>query len=148
MKRITKIYALIFALVMVFSASPLIYSSAAENNGFLNGLFTKKVSDCKITVAKTVSYTGKKVKAKVVVKNGKTTLKEGTHYKLAYSSNKKIGTAKVKITGIEKGGYKGTKTYSFKIVPAKPKISQKNKTTSSFTLSWKKVKGAKKYIVY
>lgn len=148
MKRITKIYALIFALVMVFSASPLIYSSAAENNGFLNGLFTKKVSDCKITVAKTASYTGKKVKAKVVVKNGKTTLKEGTHYKLAYSSNKKIGTAKVKITGIEKGGYKGSKTYSFKIVPAKPKISQKNKTTSSFTLSWKKVKGAKKYIIY
>lgn len=148
MKRITKICAFIFALVMSLSASPLIYSSAAESTGLLNALFTKKIEDCKITVAKTVSYTGKKVRAKVTVKNGKTTLKEGTHYKLTYSSNKKIGTAKVKVTGIEKGGYKGTKTYSFKIVPAKPKITVKNKTTSSFTLSWKKVKGAKKYIVY
>ncbi len=40
-------------------------------------------------------------------------LQEGTDYTLKYSDNKKVGTAKVTVTGI--GGYNGTKIIKFKI---------------------------------
>ena len=151
MRRITKIYAFLFALIMVLSAAPLLNASALSTNYLLLDLIIKKptdISTCTIAVAKSVSYTGKALKPKVTVKNGKTVLKEGTHYTLKYSSNKKIGTGKVTVTGIDNKGYKNSKTISFKILPKKPKVTAKNKTTTSFTLSWKKVKGAKKYYIY
>ena len=48
--------------------------------------------------------------------NGKTLVKD-KDYKVAYSSNKNIGTAKVTITGI--GSYKGKVTKTFKIIVKK-----------------------------
>lgn len=153
MKRITKIYAVIFALIAsVIMALPV--SAAAEAGKEISAVTlttaSKKVSisKCKITVAKTATYTGKAVKPKVTVKYGKKTLKSGKHYKLTYSANKKVGTAKIKITGIKKNGYTGSKTVSFKIVPAKPSLRVKSSTASTVTLSWKKAKGATKYVVY
>lgn len=153
MKRITKIYAVIFALIAsVIMALPV--SAAAEAGKEISAVTlttaSKKVSisKCKITVAKTVTYTGKAIKPKVTVKYGKKVLKSGKQYKVTYSANKKVGTAKIKITGIEKKGYTGSKTVSFKIVPAKPSLSVKSSTASTVTLSWKKAKGATKYVVY
>lgn len=153
MKRISKIYAVIFALAACFiMALPV---SAASESGKASQTATlvtasKKVniSKCKITVAKTAVYTGKALKPKVTVKYGKKTLKSGKHYKLTYSENKKIGTAKIKITGISKGGYTGSKTVSFKIVPKKPAAKIKSSTANTVTLSWKKISGAKSYYVY
>lgn len=153
MKRLSKIYAVIFAIIAsVVMALPV--SAAAEAGKAVSAVTlttaSKKVSisKCKITVKKTATYTGKAVKPKVTVKYGKKTLKSGKHYKLTYSANKKVGTAKIKITGIEKNGYTGSKTVSFKIVPAKPSLKVKSSTASSVTLSWKKAKGATKYVVY
>ena len=153
MKRITKIYAVIFALIAsVIMALPV--SAAAEAGKEISAVTlttaSKKVSisKCKITVAKTVTYTGKAIKPKVTVKYGKKVLKSGKQYKVTYSANKKVGTAKIKITGIEKKGYTGSKTVSFKIVPAKPSLSVKSSTASTVTLSWKKAKGATKYVDY
>jgi len=51
----------------------------------------------------------------VTLKKGGAKLVEGTHYSVAYKNNVKAGTAKVIITGLEKGGYKGSITKSFKI---------------------------------
>ncbi|MBR5798855.1 MAG: glycoside hydrolase family 25 protein [Lachnospiraceae bacterium] len=65
-------------------------------------------------------YTGSSFKqtngAGVVVYDTETgtTLSEGTDYKLSYSNNKNVGTAKVVVTGI--GGYSGTKSITFKIL--------------------------------
>ena len=118
MRRITKIYAFLFALIMVLSAAPLMNASALSTNYLLLDLIIKKptdISTCTIAVAKSVSYTGKALKPKVTVKDGKNVLKEGTHYTLKYSSNKKIGTGKVTVTGIDNKGYKNSKTISFKI---------------------------------
>ena len=153
MKRNSKIYAVIMALVAsLLMALPVSAAAEAGREVSAATLVTasKKVSisKCKITVAKSVSYTGKALKPKVTVKYGKKKLKSGKNYKLTYSSNKKIGTAKIKITGISKGGYTGSKTVSFKIVPKKPVISVKNSTSSTVNLSWKKVSGAKNYVVY
>ncbi|MGN1418886.1 MAG: leucine-rich repeat domain-containing protein, partial [Acutalibacteraceae bacterium] len=82
-------------------------------------LKTTAISKCTSTVTASVVYTGKALKPTVKVKNGSTTLKAGTHYTVKYSDNTKIGKATVKITGVEKNGYSGTKTLNFTIVPAK-----------------------------
>lgn len=142
------VLSLALALMMIFSSAapalnvnvlPELVASAAS---------TKKVSKLKITVASSVVYTGKALKPKVTVKDGSKTLKEGTHYTLKYSSNKNIGTGTVTVTGISKKGYTSSKKLSFKIVPGKPVVKVKDETTGTITLSWNKVAGAKKYIVY
>ena len=72
MRRITKIYAFLFALIMVLSAAPLLNASALSTNYLLLDLIIKKptdISTCTIAVAKSVSYTGKALKPKVPVKD-------------------------------------------------------------------------------
>lgn len=59
-------------------------------------------------------YTGTAIKPRPTVKIGNATLKEGTHYTLAWSNNVKGGTATVTIKG--KGAYTGSKKVTFKIV--------------------------------
>ena len=81
----------------------------------------KDLAKCSITVASPVAYTGSARKAAVTVKDGKTTLKNGTDYTLAYANNKKIGTAAVTVTAKKGGAYTGAKTLKFKIVPDKTK---------------------------
>ncbi|MCM1365337.1 MAG: leucine-rich repeat protein [Faecalibacterium sp.] len=107
-----------------------------------------ELKKCTITVKATAAYTGKEVKPTVTVKNGKTTLKLGTHYKVTYKNNKNMGTATVTVKGIEKYGYKGTKTLTFKIVPANVKNLKATQTTSSVKLTWSAVTGAKGYRVF
>ncbi len=110
---------------------------------------TKKTTDIStLTISKpsNKTYTGKNRKASVTVKNGSTTLKNGTDYTLTYKNCKNIGTASVTITG--KGDYSGSKTLTYKIVPKKTtlKVSKKSDTKAKF--SWAKVKGAEKYQIY
>ena len=59
-------------------------------------------------------YTGRTITLKnLKVTSGRTVLRKGTDYTVAYSNNKKHGTAKVTINGI--GKYRGTITKSFQI---------------------------------
>ena len=57
----------------------------------------------------------------VTVKDGETTLTEGTHYTLAITNNtgsaSEMVTAVVTVTGVEAGGYVGTATQEFRITP-------------------------------
>lgn len=79
---------------------------------------TPQIANCSISLSKTsYTYDGKAKKPSVTVKYGSAKLKKGTDYTVTYSSNKKVGTAKVTIKG--KGKYKGSVTKSFKIVKAK-----------------------------
>ena len=74
-------------------------------------------------------YTGATLKPVVTVKNGATTLKEGTDYTVAYRNNTAIGTAAVTVTG--QGDYTGTATATFAIKPislSKCKITVKDQT--------------------
>lgn len=82
------------------------------------------------------TYTGSALKPAPSVKDGATTLKNGTDYTLSYSSNTKVGTAKVTITG--KGNYTGTVTKTFKINPAsvaKAKVTTKTQTYTGKSLT-------------
>ena len=98
---------------------------------------TVKMSKCKVTVTSPVTYTGKNLTPTVKVTYGKKTLKKGTHYTVSYSSNRSIGTGKVTVTGIQKNGYRSSKTVTFNIVPQTVtglKVSES--THNSFTLTW------------
>ncbi|MFQ9515258.1 MAG: sialidase [Eubacterium sp.] len=95
-----------------------------------------------------VTYTGKALTPKVTITYQNIALREGVDYKVTYSNNKKIGTAKITITGLN--GFKDTETYKFKIVPAKvKKLAKKKATKKKIKIKWGKVKGAGGYqVVY
>ena len=148
MKRSSKIVSLLLAVMAMLIMSLPVSAFAAANKEVPTVNLTtakKSISKCKVTVSATVTYTGKALKPAVTVKDGKTTLKSGKHYTVKYSNNTNVGTAKITVTG--KGNYSGKVTVSFKIVPGKPAVTAKSSTTS-VTLSWKSVKGAKTYAVY
>ncbi len=75
---------------------------------------TVPISKASVSKIANQYYTGKAIKPRPTVKMGNTTLKEGTHYTLAWSNNVKGGTATVTIKG--KGAYTGSKKVTFKIV--------------------------------
>jgi hypothetical protein len=107
----------------------------------------KSVTSATVSAIADKVYTGSAIKPAVTVKSGSTTLKSGTDYTVAYSNNKAIGKATVKITG--KGNYTGTVTKTFNIVPKTPTVYTSTTTTlNSVKLSWKKVSGATGYRVY
>lgn len=97
-----------------------------------------EIEDCSVTLSKTsYTYDGKTKEPSVTVKYGSTKLKKGTDYTVTYSSNKNVGTAKVKITG--KGKYTGSVTKTFKIEKGTQKIS--------YTKEYTKTCGAKAFKV-
>jgi len=94
-----------------------------------------KLSKSTITVKQQV-YTGKAIEPAVTVKVGKKTLKKGTDYTVNYKNNVKIGTATVTVKG--KGGYTGSKSANFRIVPKAATWSSLKAGKKRFTAKWKK----------
>lgn len=133
-----RILIMLLTVLMLLSSVSVAFSASAAT----------AISKCTVTVAKSVSYTGKALTPTVTVKNGKTTLKKDKHYTVKYSNNKNFGTAKVTVTAKKGSGYTGSKTVSFNIVPAKVSGLKATSTTSTITLKWNKVAGAKNYVVY
>ncbi len=83
------------------------------------------------------SYTGKKITQDVEVAFGTNVLQSGTDYKVSYSDNKKVGTAKVTITGI--GNFSGQVTKKFKI--SRKSVSKlKYSTIQDYTYRGKLIK--------
>lgn len=103
---------------------------------------TKEISSLSFSSLSSKAYTGKAIKPAVTIKDGTETLTKGTDYTVSYKNNTNIGKATVTIKG--KGIYTGTKTLTFKIIPAKTTLTAK-KSSSGYTLSWKKVSGIDKY---
>ena len=73
----------------------------------------KGASDLTISDIAAVTYNGSEQTPTVTVKDGNTTLINGTHYTVSYSNNINAGTATVTITG--QGNYTGTKSANFTI---------------------------------
>lgn len=92
-------------------------------------------------------YTGKEVKPTVNVNlNGKT-LTLDKDYTISYFNNKNMGTANIKIIGIN--NYSGEKVINFDIVPDKIKnLKSSNITCDSINLSWDKINGITGYKIY
>ena len=82
------------------------------------------------------TYDGKEKKPGITVKDSKGNIIDKRFYSVKYSDNKKLGTAKVKITF--KDLYKGTKTVSFKINPKKTAITGVTALSKGFKVKWSK----------
>ncbi len=109
----------------------------------------KNISKATISRISDKAYTGKAIKPAITVKYKGKKLKLNRDYKVSYTRNKNIGTAKVKIKGIKK--YKGTKTKTFKIkVTNTSNVKITKKTSNSISLKWsgtsKNITGYKIYM--
>ncbi len=85
---------------------------------------TNLISHVSVSRIPDQSYTGKSIKPKLVVKDGRKTLTGGSDYILSYDNNIEVGKATVTIWG--NGSYKDAKTVSFNIVGTK--LSSQNVT--------------------
>ena len=125
----------------------------------------RDMSEFTVTGVSNKYYTGKAIKPKFTVSDGSTTLKENEDYNVTYESNTNVGTANIKITGIDP--YVGTIEQSFQILPvaeeitpddsssgnggntisapAKVSISKLTAGKKKLTVTWKKVAGARGY---
>ena len=115
----------------------------------INGVPESKIDLSSATVNSIGSktYTGASIKPSVTVTLNNKTLKLNKDYKVSYSNNKNIGTAKILIKGI--GEYEGEKTVTFNIIPPKvTNLKSSKKTYNSITLSWDKIDNVTGYKVY
>lgn len=87
-------------------------------------IIKKPVSLLTITPTSSQIYTGLPITPLISIKDGSTTLVNGTDYTLSYSNNTNVGTATITITGI--GIYSGTTSATFAITAI---------NTSSLTLT-------------
>ncbi len=86
----------------------------------------------------------KAVTPKLTVRIGNVTLKEGTDYKVVYSSNKAIGDAKAEIRAL--GENVGSRSVTFQIIPQKIKLKRVVALSSGkLKAVWKKITGITKY---
>ena len=105
------------------------------------------ISSATVNSISSKTYTGSSIKPSVTVKLNNKTLKLNTDYKVSYSNNKNIGTAKILIKGI--GKYDGEKTVTFNIIPSKvTNLKSSKRTYNSITLSWDKIDNVTGYKVY
>ncbi|MBE6796825.1 MAG: hypothetical protein E7531_00580 [Ruminococcaceae bacterium] len=112
--------------------APGTYKVTVKMKGTYSGskTFTYKInpisiSKCKVSISGTSYYYDGKTKTPSVkvLSAGGSTLKNGTHYTVSYSSGRKnVGTYKVTVK--MKGTYSGSKTFTFKIIPPKTSISK------------------------
>ena len=137
MKRLKQTLALFLVLLTVCGLFAVTASAAAKVD----------ISNCAFSYTHEYTYTGKAIKPAVTVLYGSKTLKSGMDYSAAYSSNTNVGTGKITVTG--KGNYTGKVTLGFKIILAAPKnLKASAVKAASAKLSWTKVTGAAKYVVY
>ena len=62
-------------------------------------------------------FAGKAITPKITVAYGSKKLTQDTHYTVSYKSNTNVGTATIEISGKESGGYTGSVSKTFSIVP-------------------------------
>ena len=120
----------------------LVWTSEKQENAKVTASFTmesdagKPLSACTVTLSYTSkTYTGKALKPKVTVKDGKATVPSGA-YSVSYKNNTHAGTATVTVKAKAGKGYVGSQSVQFTIKKAKslkvPKTSYtKNASTKT-----------------
>ena len=97
-------------------------------------IVSKNINGVTVSSIVNQTYNGSSITPIVTVKDGTTTLVNGTDYSVSYSNNVNVGTATLTITG--KGNYSGSKNVTFTIVgkepeTPKPEVKVPDKLTSS-----------------
>ncbi len=110
------------------------------------------LADCQVKIPRTTyTYAGKAITPAVTVSmtgiDGiSKELTAGTDYTVTYKNNTKPGKATVQISGT--GMYKGMVSKTVSVYPAKASVKFVTNTKKGLTVTWKKVTGADKYILY
>ncbi len=104
---------------------------------------TFDLSTAEVGAIKDRVYTGKPIQPAVTVRYGEKVLTKGTDYTVSYKNNKKVGTAKVIITG--KGIYTGSQTATFRIIPKSTKLISLTAGKNQLLVKWKKGSGITGY---
>lgn len=86
--------------------------------------------------ASSYTYNGKEKKPGVTVTANGKKLTRNQDYTVSYQNNKNVGTATLIVTGA--GGYEGTLTKTFSIVPKGTSISKITGQAKRFSVRWKK----------
>ena len=97
-----------------YTGSKTVYFTIKSNSSSGGDTETKDISTATVTVA-SCTYNGQAQTPAVTVKDGSTTLKQGTDYTVSYSANTNAGNGTVLISGCDK--YANTKSLTFKINP-------------------------------
>ena len=107
----------------------------------------KDISAAKIELPKKQPYTGKEITPAVKVTLNGEQLAENKDYTLTYSENKLPGfnTAKVTVSGT--GGFSGSLSAAFSIVPPKAEGAKASTANSAVTLSWNAIEGVQDFEV-
>lgn len=110
------------------------------------------LADCQVKIPRTTyTYAGKAITPAVTVSmtgiDGiSKELTAGTDYTVTYKNNTKPGKATVQISGT--GMYKGMVSKTVSVYTAKASVKSVTNTKKGLTVTWKKVTGADKYILY
>lgn len=122
--------------VLVLTNNSKLLKVNTANENFRVQLRSLAKNGTKVSGVKNKTYSGKSQTQKVSVKNSLMTLNSGSEYKVSYSGNKSVGTAKIKIIGT--GNYNGTITKTFKINPKGRSLKSVKKGKKSFKATWEK----------
>ena len=96
----------------------------------------KTIKNAKISLnKKSFEYNGKSQKPTVTVKDGSKKLTKGTDYSVS-GSRKAVGEGTLTVKGI--GKYKGTRKFTFKVVPKGTSITSISPLYKGFKVVWKK----------
>lgn len=93
----------------------------------------------------TFSYNGKAQDPTVTLSDGNKKLVLNKDYKITYTNDVNVGTAKVTVTGI--GNYTGSKTMTYKIELGSTSLTS-SPSYNNVKLTWRKVTGATGYQIY
>ena len=126
-----------YRVTAIFKGDYTHYNSIQDKTVTLT-ITNKSIANAIVSGIEDKTYTGKKIKQSLSIKDGNITLNEGTDYTVSYGSNKKIGIATITITG--KGNYAGTITRTFKIIPKGTSIKKLKAGKKQFKATWKKQK--------
>ena len=115
----------------------VIATGMGDYTGYTSKNFTitkRAMAGGTVSVASSVSFTGRNITPSVTVKVAGRTLTSGTDYTVSYSNNKNVGTASVYVYG--KGNYSGSLSAKFDIVPAKQQIQKLETRYKGFYIDW------------
>lgn len=138
MKALKKIISVISALAMTVTSLSIIPASAAK---------TTSISKCSVSLSASIrTYNGNTQQPLVTVTYNGKKLQQGTHYKVKYNNQVKIGKAYAHVWGI--GSYSGSVNRYYNIVAIKvPEPPVASCTYNSITVGWQKVDKATGYVV-
>ena len=123
-----------YQVIASFTGDDKHYNAIPNRTATLT-ITNKSIANAVVSGIKDKTYTGKKIKQLLTLKDVNVELRNGIDYEVIYSANKNVGVATITITG--KGNYAGKITKTFKINPKGTSLKKLTAESKQFTATWK-----------